>query len=479
MISLADGAIVIVSVWLAYLLRFNFYIPHSEIADIPLVLVFITTIRALLFFVIRSYIGIIRHSGLTDTFKFILVLIFGSFIFILADFISYYLINNRLFIPLTIIILEFLITTVLLLFFRSLINGGYASFIRRQPQATKPTPAGNRSPKVHESPAEVPTPPHIAAIITRLLTGKRILITGAGGTIGSELAREMIRYSPATLILADHAEKALYALEPLTGNPQHVTVTLEPADVTVEYRIEELLALHQPQLVFHTAVYNNVALLDAHPREAIRVNVKGTRIVSDLSVKYGVEKFIFVSSNQAAGSQSVLATSQRMAEICMQSSGKNNQTAFITVRNSFTTTGDHWPAGISEDNRPLTVSEFCHLVLEAAETGKNSEIFQASLMEPTGKLNQAKKMILQSGLQLSHDDETISEGSIPAGNISREQQSGNCSRAGSQLHPVLIPVSPSPDPGETVHQTIARLCNEHETLTNEEIREMICSFIAT
>lgn len=238
LLSLADAAIVILAVWLAYLLRFNFAIPASEIADIPQVLICIGVIRVLLFAGIRSNLGIIRHEGLTDTFRFILILILGSFLFILADFISYYLVNQRLFIPLTIIILEFLITTVLVLFLRSLINGGKAGMNIKS--------ASEKNVNV----LDFPLPPAFFGTVA----GKRILITGAGTNMGREMTALLIRCRPAELILADTNEQTLEKPELIKAGYPAVKITicrLETADIK---GLEELMTLHNPHLVIHAGM---------------------------------------------------------------------------------------------------------------------------------------------------------------------------------------------------------------------------------
>lgn len=238
LLSFADAVIVIAAVWLAYLLRFNFAIPASEIAEIPMVLGSITVVRVLLFIGSRSYISIDRHEGLTDTFKFILILILGSFIFILADFISYYLINQRLFIPLTIIILEFLITTVLSLFLRSFMIGGRVSGNIKSASEKK-----IRS-------VDFPLPPAFCGTVAL----KRILITGAGSNMGREMTALLIRCRPAELILAHTDEQALEKPELLTAGypgPKITICRLETADIK---GLEELVARHNPQLVIHAGM---------------------------------------------------------------------------------------------------------------------------------------------------------------------------------------------------------------------------------
>ena len=238
LITLADAAIVILAVWLAYLLRFNFSIPASEIVEIPMVLGSITVVRVLLLLATRSYIGIDRHEGLTDTFKFILILILGSFIFILADFISYYFVIQRLFIPLTIIILEFLITTVLLLFFRSLSNGGKAEVNEK-----------STIKKIFKA-DDFTLPPAFCSTVA----GKRILITGAGSNMGREMTALLIRCRPAELILADSGEQELEKPGLVNAGYPGMKITicrLEPADIK---GLEELVALHNPQLVIHAGM---------------------------------------------------------------------------------------------------------------------------------------------------------------------------------------------------------------------------------
>ena len=238
LLSIIDAAIVILAVWLAYLLRFNFSIPASEIAEIPIVLGSITVVRVLLLLASRSFIGIDRHEGITDTFKFILILISGSFIFILADFISYYLVTQRLFIPLTIIILEFLITTFLLLFFRSLGKGGKAVVNEKS------------TVKKNIKTDDFTLPPAFCSNVA----GKRILITGAGSNMGREMTALLIRCRPAELILAHSGEQELEKPELINAGYPGVKITICHLESENIKGLEELVALHNPQLLIHAGM---------------------------------------------------------------------------------------------------------------------------------------------------------------------------------------------------------------------------------
>ena len=489
MVPFADGAIVIISVWLAYFLRFNFSIPPSEIREIPLVLGFITFIRVLLFIGIRSYFGLIRDAELSDTFKLILILILGSFVFILSDFIAYYFINERLFIPLTIIILEFLITTFLILFFRSLVSGGYAAFffpqsiredIGRQSTSSYPYKKETPSEKKNSRNEENRIPSHLRGMITDCIKGKRILITGAGGSIGSELARVLACFQPAVLVLADQNEKDLFKLRQLSENNPQLQIVLEPADISIESRLEEIFGMHHPQLVFHTAAYNNEALMESQPREAIRVNVKGTRLMSMLSGKYGIERIILVSSEQASHPETILAASKRMAELTLYSILDNHTTCCIVLRHNYP------PADLRSDfpehsqsvgeNQLMTVSDFCCLLLQVAAIGENGEIFQAGFQEPAGKLDQAKKILLQSGLQLSSDDINMSIQLNQSLKTSNEKQHSKRLPPGDLLKSILMKVEPNHILNESDRQTIGILCEKIESLNEKDIRSLIGKF---
>ncbi len=404
LVSIIDGIIVVAAVFLAYLLRFNFDIPDSEIAEIPIVLAIMVIVRVALLLTFRTYSGTDRHSGLAGRFRMVFILITGSFLFILTDFITYYFINQRLFIPLTIIILEFLITTSLILLFRSLIGGGYDALLRSLKPASLMTSA---APVTGKSIAASIAPGRLSRIGNFFL-GKRILITGAGGATGTELTRQLLNFRPASLLLADPSEKALSALRCYLQNVQQVPVSLCLTDITDEAGLTALFERHRPQVIIHLALYHDASLLETNPREADRVNAEGTKRLMENSARYGAEQFILVSPyREIPGNDVVNALMLKAEEAVHQVLNRRidaegdlpvNETP---ASSSLTTVVIRRPASRNEG---LSLPAFCTLVLEAAATGNNGDVYQTLLREPTRKLDQAKRMILESGLQLSDDD---------------------------------------------------------------------------
>ncbi len=404
LVSIIDGIIVVAAVLLAYLLRFNFDIPDSEIAEIPIVLAIMVIVRVALLLTFRTYSGTDRHSGLAGRFRMVFILITGSFLFILTDFITYYFINQRLFIPLTIIILEFLITTSLILLFRSLIGGGYDALLRSLKPASLMTSA---APVTGKSIAASIAPGRLSRIGNFFL-GKRILITGAGGATGTELTRQLLNFRPASLLLADPSEKALSALRCYLQNVQQVPVSLCLTDITDEAGLTALFERHRPQVIIHLALYHDASLLETNPREADRVNAEGTKRLMENSARYGAEQFILVSPyREIPGNDVVNALMLKAEEAVHQVLNRRidaegdlpvNETP---ASSSLTTVVIRRPASRNEG---LSLPAFCTLVLEAAATGNNGDVYQTLLREPTRKLDQAKRMILESGLQLSDDD---------------------------------------------------------------------------
>jgi FlaA1/EpsC-like NDP-sugar epimerase len=485
-----NAAAVILSVWLAYLLRFNFEIPSSEIAEIPMVLGCIVLIRVLLFMGIRYFMAEFRNSEISGTFRFILIMILGSFLFILADFISYYFISQRLFIPLTIIILEFLITTVLLIFFRSMVNGINMTALRKSRPSQKPIQkTGSAKQATSRHTPQSACDPLIAA----LLDGKRILITGACGTTGSELVRQILTYRPEALILADHDDEALAGLgswiarqfpasKPIfenglphgiaigghlsqdqTGQRPSIRISLELADLTRKIAMDELFARVQPHLVFHAASYNDAALLENNPRQAIRVNVMGVKIIAELAEQYGVEKCVLFSSDPGTVAASVVTASKRMAEMCFHP-GANRVTSFVVIRrhadpNNLNITR---PAIPGQPFPPTTR-------YESDSPGEQSHTHAS-------KLEQAKNMILQSGINAASEDNDLYL--QPASSPKHEKRSSP-QRIPSQdlLQPLLEKVNPAPAANPGSLQIIDRLCRELDVLDQATIRELLKTFL--
>jgi FlaA1/EpsC-like NDP-sugar epimerase len=270
--------------------------------------------------------------------------------------------------------------------------------------------------------------------IYEAIINKRVCITGAAGSIGSELARQVIKYHPEELILIDQAESPLYELErELQENrayPDKIFFYL--ADITQPDRIKNLLESHRPEIIFHAAAYKHVPMMESNPSEAIRTNIQGTKIVADLAVALEVEKFVMISTDKAVNPTNVMGCSKRIAEIYVQSLNNytgirgREHTRFITTRfgNVLGSNGSVIPifqkqieaGGPVTVTHPeviryfMTIPEACRLVLEAGVMGRGGEIYLFDMGRPVRIYNLARKMILLAGLEPGKDIDIVFTG---------------------------------------------------------------------
>jgi FlaA1/EpsC-like NDP-sugar epimerase len=256
------------------------------------------------------------------------------------------------------------------------------------------------------------------------LTGKVIMITGAAGSIGSEIARQVISYKPKMVIFVDQAETPMYELE-LNLRKRieryHILSKFIIADVSNECAMDRIFTEYLPSKVFHAAAYKHVPLMESNPFEAVRVNALGTKNMADLAMKYKVKKFVMVSTDKAVNPTNVMGATKRIAEMYIQSLSKDytHTTAFITTRfgNVLGSNGSVIPLFKKqiEAGGPITVThpeitryfmtipEACQLVLEAGSIGKGGEIFIFDMGESVKIIDVAKNMIKLSGLTLGKD----------------------------------------------------------------------------
>ena len=259
--------------------------------------------------------------------------------------------------------------------------------------------------------------------ISGSVEGKTILVTGAAGSIGSEIARQLSFYDLKNLVLIDHAESPLYDIEQELKESHRTKNTISPicevANVKDRYRMDIIFDNYRPDIVYHAAAYKHVPIIEKSPYEGIFVNVFGTRIVADTAVRYGVERFVMVSTDKAVNPTNVMGATKRVAELYTQSLNEHGKTKFIATRfgNVLGSNGSVVPLFRKqiEAGGPLTVThkeitryfmtipEACNLVLEAGAMGKGGEVFVFDMGEPVKIMDMAKKMIKLSGLELGKD----------------------------------------------------------------------------
>ncbi len=249
------------------------------------------------------------------------------------------------------------------------------------------------------------------------IKGKRILVTGAAGSIGSEIVRQLIPYAPELIILCDQAETPLHTLElELLENGTRANCVSYLADITNKSRMESLFEEFKPQYVYHAAAYKHVPMMELCPTEAVRNNVVGVKLIADLSVKYNVERFVMISTDKAVNPTNVMGASKRMAEMYVQalSNQEGIGTKFITTRfgNVLGSNGSviirfkeqiekGGPVTVTHPNITryfMTIPEACQLVLEAGSMGNGGEIFVFDMGQPVAIADLAKKMIRLYGL---------------------------------------------------------------------------------
>ena len=535
-----DLGICLFSLILAYLVRFNFSIPQPVIDEFPLVFAFVLGIRTISFYVSKIYQGIVKYTSSKDAQRIFIVITIGSILFGVINFISYNFINHKFPIPLSIIIIEYMATTFLMISLRVMFKALYTELTNPNKEKrsviifgagesgiiTKQTldrDAGTKykvlaflddnAKKINKKlegvsifgieklnellqnnnvahliisvqnllPARkqqivdiclkyntkvLNVPPVTNWIngelsfkqikkvqieellerdpiqldkedIQKQLSDKVILITGAAGSIGSEIVRQVIRFNPKKIILVDQAESPLYNMElELHDKYKQQSYEIVMGDIRNKERMENVFRTFKPQIVFHTAAYKHVPMMENNPSESILTNVLGTKTLADLSVEYNVEEFVMVSTDKAVNPTNVMGASKRIAEIYIQSLSKKTITKFITTRfgNVLGSNGSVIPRFRQqiENGGPITIThpditryfmtipEACQLVLEAGTMGKGGEIFIFDMGESIKILDLAQKMIQLSGLVLDKDIRIVYTGLRPGEKLFEE-----------------------------------------------------------
>ena len=274
--------------------------------------------------------------------------------------------------------------------------------------------------------------------ITSFIKGKRVLVTGAAGSIGSEICRQVLHYAPESLTIVDIAETPMndLVLELNKIGLMFERVKTFIGDVTRENRINEIFEAVKPEVVFHAAAYKHVPMMENNAKEAVRVNVFGTKLVAQASIHYGVKKFVMISTDKAVNPANVMGATKRSAEILVQSLNTQGKTEFITTRfgNVLGSNGSVIPLFRRQiENREdltvthkdivryfMTIPEAVQLVLEAGTMGNGGEIFVFDMGKAVRIYDLAEKMVKLSGLTLNQDIRIVETGLRPGEKLYEE-----------------------------------------------------------
>jgi FlaA1/EpsC-like NDP-sugar epimerase len=595
-IFLLDVFTTLVALVLAYLVRFEFSPPASEIAIARTFLPLFLLVRATSFVFGRTYAGIIRYTSTQDTLRIFTVLTSGTLLFVMANAVRFKWFDGQYFLPFSIVILEYLLSLFSMIVGRIAVKVLYMELknpdvVRRRAAifgagegglltkrtidrdsrsgmqvvaffdddkskwgkklegadiyATAKLEEFLSNAKIDELIIATPSLPKerkketidlalsygikvtsvppaaqwvggelsvrqfrevkIEDLLGReaikldsesvraALVGKRVLISGAAGSIGSELVRQVLAYGPTKVVLLDQAETPLFELESeLRSAGRFTACEIVIGDVRQQDRMKRLYDYFKPQVVFHAAAYKHVPLMESNPSEAVLTNVLGTKILADLSHEFGVEKFVFISTDKAVNPTSVMGASKRVAEMYVQSINAQSNTAFITTRfgNVLGSNGSVIPTfkkqiaqgGPVTVTHPdvtrffMTIPEAAQLVLEAGAMGQGGEIFAFDMGESVLIADLAKKMVQLSGLEPGKDIEIKFTGLRPGEKLYEEVLSDKENTLPTH-HPKIVVAQVRQTNYESVCKEVLELIDLFDAQDNQSIVKKVKSMV--
>lgn len=321
------------------------------------------------------------------------------------------------------------------------------------------------------------------------ISGKTVMVTGAGGSIGSEIARQVTRFGPASLLLIERAESALFDIErELRAGHAGRNVVPLLADVSDQPRMESIYAAYRPQVVLHAAAHKHVPMMECNAVEAVKNNVLATHLVADLAGRYGVEVFVQISTDKAVCPTSVMGASKRVAELVIQDLNRNYQTRFVAVRfgNVIGSAGSVIPifqeqirkGGPVTVTHPdmmryfMTIPEAVQLVLQSGAMGEGGKIFILDMGEPVRILDIAEDTIRLSGLQPYHDIEIVFTGQRPGEKLFEELETSGEAIARTR-HPKIYIGKIAAYPHEQVRHAVNHLAVLAKGGFDRELRRFI------
>ena len=281
-----------------------------------------------------------------------------------------------------------------------------------------------------------------------------MLVTGAGGSIGSELSRQVARFGPARLVLVERFENALFEIHrELTAAFPQVPIEPRVGDVTDAVRMEQIFVETKPDFVLHAAAHKHVPMMEWNPGEAVKNNIGGTRTIADLADRHGVQRFVLVSTDKAVNPTSIMGATKRVAEIYVQALSRRSQTKFVVVRfgNVLGSAGSVIPIFRDQIARGgpvmvthpemrryfMTIPEASQLVMQAGAMGDGGEIFVLDMGEPVRIVDLARDLITLSGLRPEEDIEIRFTGVRPGEKLF-EELSTKAEHADKTKHPKIF-----------------------------------------
>ncbi len=327
----------------------------------------------------------------------------------------------------------------------------------------------------------------------RFLTGKSVMVTGAGGSIGSELARQVARFQPSTLLLVERAEFSLFNIDrEMRERWPAVSIVSLVADIADKERMRSIFSSYQPQVVFHAAAHKHVPMMELNLTEAIKNNVLGTHALGEVAGKFGVEVFVLVSTDKAVRPKSMMGASKRVAELVVQSLDQRFATRYVAVRFGNVIGSNGSVVTIFQEQirkgRPVTVThpdmtryfmtipEAAQLVLQAGTMGEGGEIFILDMGEPVRILDLARDVITLSGLRPYEDIDIVFTGTRPGEKLFEELQTNEETMTKTR-HPKIFIGKIAAYPEEIVSRTLLRLTALARREDESELRRSLIDLL--
>lgn len=571
---------------LAYLLRFNFVLPERETILLPYIILYVLSIKGIVFLIAGTNAGIIRYTSTRDALRIMIAVMISGIIFSIVNLVPFYFFDGKFLIPFSIVIIDFITCTFALTVFRIIVKMTYLELNNPSSKKTNVIVFGageggviakraidrdagtkykvlaflDEDPmKVGKKIEDVPiyslselenllktnTVAHLILSIQNLkpekkkaiietclsyntkvlnvpkvgnwingelsfkqikkvniedllerdpikldekrikkdLLDKVVLVSGAAGSIGSEISRQLTGFMPKKLILLDQAESPLFYLETeLNSKIKHCPFEVIIGDIRDKTKMEDVFQKYKPDYIFHAAAYKHVPMMENNPEEAISTNVHGTMFLADLAVKHEVSKFVMVSTDKAVNPTSVMGASKRIAEIYVQALNQKSTTKFITTRfgNVLGSNGSvvtlfkrqiekGGPITITHPDVTryfMTIPEACQLVLEAGAMGNGGEIFIFDMGHSVKIIDLAKKMIKLSGLTLGKDIQIVTTGMRPGEKLYEELLNSDENTLPTH-HPQIMIAKVRTYDFDTINNDIESLV--HETAHNDKM----------